>query len=102
MCLNVYVNLGLYENPDAFQTCAFPKKKRKGKKEVWARMLKSTLSGRLWERKGKKFLISFVTRMHANQSSHCEGYFQGGLIIMQIIGQGAIPVSRMTSGEHDR
>lgn len=40
------------------------------KNEVWVRMLKNTtLSGILWERKGKKFLISFVTRMYINENA---------------------------------
>lgn len=63
--MKVHVNLELYKNLDVFQTCEFQKKKK-----VWRRMRKNTtLSGRLWERKGKKFLISFIMRMYVNQNA---------------------------------
>lgn len=42
-------------------------------------MLKSTTpSGRLWERKGKKFLISLVTGMYVNQNATFWRVFPGG------------------------
>lgn len=73
-CVWMYVYMRTWM--DAFQTCDYFYKWGVGED------IKNTIhSGRLWERKGKKFLISLVTRMYIKPKCHIlKGISKGDLL----------------------